>query len=172
LTNGAAVGDGVDMSAQEENGAGGGSLIETLDAYLAEVPERDQADALHQVFYGFYTRIAIIDRTTHELASWARSYAGKTPDAPAPLAEAMRDNAVYVGQELFTGRVRAMTALAYISKRLAETAKRSPPAGPYTLTQAVAFDEEAGRMRTYDLSRPGEHPDLPYDPLSYDPHAE
>jgi hypothetical protein len=160
------------MSTQEENGAGGGSLIETLDAYLVEVPEADQADALHQVFYGFYTRIAIIDRTTYELATWAKSYAGRTPDAPPPLAEALRDNAVYVGQELFTGRVRAMTALAYISKRLAETVKRFPPSRPYTLTHAVAFDEPGGRMRTYSLSEPGEHPDLPYDPLSYDPHAE
>jgi len=26
-------------------------------------------------------------------------------------------------------------------------------------------------MRTYDLNRPGEHPDLPYDAAAYDPAA-
>jgi len=40
---------------------------------------------------------------------------------------------------------------------------------PFTLTQAIAFDQSQGRMRTYDLAQPGEHPDLPYDPLTYDP---
>jgi hypothetical protein len=160
------------MSTDEQNGASGGSLIETLDAYLADIPDAAQADALHQVFYGFYTRVAIIDRSTHELATWAKSYAGKQPDAPAPLVEALRDNAVYVGQELFTSRLRAMTALAYISKRLAEVVRQHPPVGPYTLSSAVAFDESQGRMRTYDLLKPGAHPDLPYDPLTYDPHAD
>jgi hypothetical protein len=159
------------MSANDENSATGGSLVETLDEYLAEVPESRQADALHQVFYGFYTRVAIIDRTTYELAEWAKSYAGKSPDAPAPLAEALRDNALYVGQELFTSRLRAMSALAYIAGRLADVVKRHPPDGPYTLTHAVAFDQSEGRMRTYPLSEPGGHPDLPYDPLGYDPHA-
>jgi hypothetical protein len=158
------------MSANDETG--GGSLVETLDAYLADVPETAQADALHQIFYGFYTRVAIIDRTTYELAEWAKSYAGRSPDAPAPLAEAMRDNALYVGQELFTSRLRAMSALAYIARRLADVVRRNPPAAPYTLTHAVAFDQSEGRMRTYSLSEPGEHPDLPYDPLAYDPHAE
>ncbi len=160
------------MSATDENGSSLPSLTESLDSYLAEVPPAGQADALHQVFYGFYTRIAIIDRTTYELAEWAKSYAGKSPDAPAPLAEALRDNALYVGQEIFTSRLRAMSALAYISRRLAEVVERNPPAGPYTLTHAVAFDQSEGRMRTYALSEPGAHPDLPYDPLAYDPHAE
>lgn len=159
------------MSATDENGAGIPSLTESLDAYLAEVPETQQADALHQVFYGFYTRIAIIDRTTYELAEWAKSYAGKSPDAPPPLAEALRDNALYVGQEIFTSRMRAMSALAYISTRLADVVKRHPPTGPYTLTSAVAFDQDEGRMRTYSLSEPGEHPDLPYNPVAYDPHS-
>ena len=113
------------MSATDENGSGLPALTETLESYLAEVPPADQADALHQVFYGFYTRIAIIDRTTYELAEWAKSYAAKSPDAPAPLAEALRDNALYVGQEIFTSRLRAMSALAYISRRLAEVVKRS-----------------------------------------------
>lgn len=159
------------MSATDENGAGIPSLTESLDAYLAEVPDTQQADALHQVFYGFYTRIAIIDRTTYELAEWAKSYAGKSPDAPPPLAEALRDNALYVGQEIFTSRMRAMSALAYISTRLADVVKRHPPTGPYTLTSAVAFDQDEGRMRTYSLSEPGEHPDLPYNPVAYDPHS-
>jgi hypothetical protein len=164
--------DRVRMSATDENGSSLPSLTESLDSYLAEVPPAGQADALHQIFYGFYTRIAIIDRTTYELADWAKSYAGKSPDAPAPLAEALRDNALYVGQEIFTSRLRAMSALAYISRRLAEVVKQNPPAGPYTLTHAVAFDQSEGRMRTYSLSEPGAHPDLPYDPLAYDPHAE
>ncbi|HEX3831852.1 MAG TPA: hypothetical protein VHW04_07765, partial [Solirubrobacteraceae bacterium] len=64
------------------------------------------------------------------------------------------------------------SALAYISRRLAEVVKEHPPAGPYTLTSAVAFDQDEGRMRTYSLSEPGGHPDLPYDPAAYDPHAE
>jgi hypothetical protein len=172
LTADPALGHGVGMSATDENGSGLPSLIETLDSYLAEVPPADQADALHQVFYGFYTRVAIIDRTTYELADWAKSYAAKSPDAPAPLAEAMRDNALYVGQEIFASRLRAMSALAYISRRLAEVVRQHPPTGPYTLTSAVAFDQDEGRMRTYSLSEPGAHPDLPYDPLAYDPHAE
>ncbi len=172
LTPGAELHDRVRMSANDESGASGGSLVETLDAYLADVPEADQADALHQVFYGFYTRIAIIDRTTYELAEWAKSYAAKSPDAPAPLVEALRDNALYVGQEIFASRLRAMSALAYISRRLAEVAREHPPTSPYTLTSAVAFDQDEGRMRTYSLSEPGAHPDLPYDPLAYDPHAE
>jgi hypothetical protein len=65
-----------------------------------------------------------------------------------------------------------MSALAYISRRLAEVVKEHPPTGPYTLTSAVAFDQDAGRMRTYSLAEPGAHPDLPYDPAAYDPHAE
>ena len=158
------------MASTESNGAALPSLTESLDAYLAEIPESDRPDALHQVFYGFYTRIAIIDRTTYELAEWAKSYAGKSPDAPAPLTEALRDNALYVGQEIFTSRMRAMAALGYISQRLAEAIERHPPSEPYTLTHAVAFDQTEGRMRTYALAEPGGHPDLPYDPAHYDPH--
>jgi hypothetical protein len=171
LTDAVAVVDRIGMSSTDSNGGSLPSLTDSLDAYLAEIPESDQADALHQVFYGFYTRIAIIDRTTYELAEWAKSYAGKSPDAPALLGEALRDNALYVGQEIFTSRMRAMSALAYISKRLADTVARHPPSGPYTLTHAVAFDQDEGRMRTYTLSEPGAHPDLPYDPTHYDPHA-
>src|ERR1700729_1852444 len=118
------------MSSSASNGESLPSLTDSLDAYLGEVPESAQADALHQVFYGFYTRIAIIDRTTYELAEWAKSYAAKSPDPPPPLAEARRDNALYVGQEVFPSRLRAMSALGYISRRLAEVVKEHPPAGP------------------------------------------
>lgn len=147
------------------------SLVDSLKAYIDDIPEDEQADALHQVFYGFYTRVAIIDRSTYELASWAKDEAGTLEDVPASLAEALRDNALFVGQELFASRVRAMSAMGYVSSRLAELLDGAEPARPFTLTRAVAFDQAQGRMRTYDLSDPGEHPDLPCDPLAYDPHA-
>jgi len=147
------------------------SLVDSLKAYIDDVPEGEQADALHQVFYGFYTRIAIIDRSTHELAAWAKDEAGTIEDIPDPLAEALRDNALFVAQELFASRVRTMSAMGYVSSRLAELLDGGEPAQPYTLERAVAFDQEEGRMRTYDLSEPGEHPELPYDPRTYDPHA-
>ncbi|MCW2996247.1 MAG: hypothetical protein JWQ18_3742, partial [Conexibacter sp.] len=149
------------------------SLVDSLQAYVDELPADQQADALHQVFYGFYARVAIIDRTTHELAERAKQDAEELPDLPVPLAEALRDNALFVGQELFASRVRAMSAMGYVSTRLAETLEGSEaPQRPFTLTRAVAFDQAAGRMRTYDLATPGEHPDLPYDPLAYDPRAD
>ncbi len=147
------------------------SLVDSLKAYIDDLPEEQRADALHQVFYGFYTRVAIIDRTTHELATWAKEEAGQLDQVPDSLAEALRDNALFVGQELFASRVRAMSAMGYISSRLAELLDGGEPAEPFTLTRAVAFDQERGEMRTYDLSTPGEHPDLPYDPRAYDPRA-
>jgi len=64
-----------------------------------------------------------------------------------------------------------MSAMGYVSSRLAELLDGAEPARPFTLTRAVASDQPRGRMRTYDLSDRGEHPDLPYDPLAYDPHA-
>ena len=146
------------------------SLIESLESYLAELPRPERADALHQVFYGFYTRVAIIDRTTYELAEWARTEAGLLPDLPDQLAEALRDNSLFVGQELFASRIRAMSAMGYISKRLVSLLNGAPPPSPFTLTHAVAFDQSRGELHSYDLSEPGGHPDLPYDPLSYDPH--
>jgi len=145
------------------------SLVESLETYLAEIPQPGRADALHQVFYGFYTRVAIIDRTTHELAAWAKDEAAMLADTPGPLTEALRDNSLFVGQELFASRMRAMSAMGYISKRLISLLNGVPPPVPFTLTQAIAFDQSQGRMRTYDLAQPGEHPDLPYDPLTYDP---
>ncbi len=145
------------------------SLVESLETYLAEIPQPERADALHQVFYGFYTRVAIIDRTTHELAAWAKDEATMLADTPGPLTEALRDNSLFVGQELFASRMRAMSAMGYISKRLISLLNGAPPPVPFTLTQAIAFDQSQGRMRTYDLAKPGEHPDLPYDPLTYDP---
>jgi hypothetical protein len=147
------------------------SLVESLNTYIDGLPESDRADALHQVFYGFYTRVAIIDRSTHELAAWAANEAGLLEDVPDSLAEALRDNALFVGQELFASRMRAMSAMGYVSRRLAALLDGAEPAEPFTLTRAVAFDQAEGRMRTYDLSDPGAHPDLPYDPLAYDPHA-
>lgn len=148
------------------------SLVDSLKAYIDDLPEVEQADALHQVFYGFYTRVAIIDRTTHDLATAARTQDDGLGDLAPPLAEALRDNALFVGQELFASRVRTMTAMAYVSARLAERLERQAEAGPFTLTRAVAFDEAAGVLKTYDLARPGEHPDLPYDATAYDPRRD
>jgi hypothetical protein len=159
------------MSSDPQRAAAAPSLVDSLKAYVDGIPAADQADALHQVFFGFYTRVAIIDRSTYELATWAKEEAGTLEDLPDPLAEALRDNALFVGQELFASRVRAMSAMGYVASRLAEVLDGAEPPRPFTLTRAVAFDQEQGRLRTYDLSRPGEHPDLPYDPVAYDPHA-
>jgi hypothetical protein len=148
------------------------SLVDSLQAYVDDLPADERVDALHQVFYGFYSRVAIIDRATQELAARALEDVEALKDVPAPLVEALRDNALFVGQELFASRVRTMAAMGYVASRLAEAvaaAGGEPP--PFTLTHAVAFDQEAGRMRAYDLGRPGGHPDLPYDALAYDPRA-
>jgi hypothetical protein len=148
------------------------SLVESLKAYIEDLPEAERADALHQVFYGFYTRVAIIDRTTHDLAAAARAQDDALDDLAPTLAEALRDNALFVGQELFASRVRTMAAMGYVSARLAEHLDGDAGRRPFTLTHAVAFDEEAGVLRTYDLARPGEHPDLPYDAAAYDPRQD
>jgi hypothetical protein len=147
------------------------SLVDSLKTYLDDVPEDERADALHQVFYGFYARVAILDRTIHELAGWAKADVGSLEQLPASLGEALGDGALLVGQELFASRMSTMRAMGYVSSRLADALGGSAPERPFTLTRAVAFDQAQGRMRTYDLSRPGEHPDLPYDPLAYDPGA-
>ncbi len=159
------------MTPDDQATAAAPSLVDSLKAYVDDLPEAEQADALHQVFYGFYSRIAIIDRSTHELAAWAKDEAQTLEDVPASLAEALRDNALFVGQELFASRVRAMSAMAYISSRLAEHLDGVEPAPPFEMKRAVAFDQATGRIRSYDLSDPGVHPDLPYDALAYDPHA-
>jgi hypothetical protein len=145
------------------------SLVDSLEEYLKDIPKSKRADALHQVFYGFYTRVAIIDRTTSELAEWARTEAQELADVPEALADALRDNSLFVGQELFAGRMRAMSAMGYIAKRMRSTLNGAQPTTPYTLTHAVAFDQGSGQLRSYDLSEPGAHPELPYDPLDYDP---
>jgi len=155
----------------DQDAAAAPSLVDSLKEYVDELPEDERANALHQVFYGFYTRVAIIDRTTHELASWAKAEVAGLPNVPEPLAEALRDNALFVGQELFASRVRTMSAMGYVSSRLADLLDGAPPPQPFTLTRAVAFDQAQGRIRSFKLSNPGEHPDLPYDPLAYDPHA-
>ena len=144
------------------------SLVDSLQEYLDGLPADGRADALHQVFYGFYTRVAIIDRTTHELAGWAREAVAGTEDLPAPLAEALRDNALFVGQELFASRLRAMSAMGYVAGRLAKVLDGAEPPA-FTLHRAVAFDEASGGLRTYPLGVAGAHPDLPPDPLGYDP---
>jgi hypothetical protein len=148
------------------------SLVDSLAVYIDDLPEAERADALHQVFYGFYARVAILDRSISELAGWAREDAGEIEDVPAPLAEALRDNALFVGQELFASRVRAMSAMGYVAGRLAELLDgASAPPGGFALDRAIAFDQDAGAVRTYPLSEPGGHPDLPYDVVGYDPHA-
>jgi hypothetical protein len=159
------------MPSDDQAAAAVPSLVDSLQAYIDDLPQDQQADALHQVFYGFYTRIAIIDRTTYELAAWAKDEAGTMTNVPDSLTEALRDNALFVGQELFASRVRTMSAMGYVSGRLAELLDGAAPAQPFTLTRAVAFDQVQGRIRSYQLSNPGEHPDLPYDPVAYDPHA-
>ena len=143
------------------------SLVDSLEEYLADLPREDRADGLHQVFYGFYTRVAVIDRTTYELAQWAKSDAVSVAGDTGPLAEALRDNALFVGQDLFASRMRALSAMGYIAKRLVSLLNGAP-APAFTLSHAIAFDQDAGELRRYDLSAPGEHPELPYDPLSFE----
>lgn len=147
------------------------SLVDTLGEYIDGLPEQDRPDALHQVFYGFYSRVAIIDRTIHDVAAWGRNEMPALVDVPEAQADALRDNALFVAQELFASRVRAMAAMGYVAKRLSGLLGGGPPERPFALTRVVAFDGEAGEMRTYDLAAPGEHPDLPYDVLTYDPQA-
>ena len=147
------------------------TLAESLKQYTESVPEADRLDALHKLFYGFYSRIAIVDRTTYELARWAREDLAFVDGLTPTMAEAMRDNAVHVGQDLFGARMRTMAALRMVSAQMADL--REPGSNPaFTQRYAVAFDEDAGVIRSYDLANPGEHPDLPYDPFDYDPAAE
>jgi hypothetical protein len=147
------------------------TLAESLKDYTEAVPESERLDALHQLFYGFYSRIAIIDRSTHELARWAKEDIGDVQNLSPAMTEALRDNALHVGRDLFAARMRAMAALRMVSAQLAEL--REPGSNPaFTQRWAVAFDEASGEIRSYDLARPGEHPDLPYDPFAYDPEAE
>lgn len=147
------------------------TLAESLKEYTEAVPEAERPDALHQLFYGLYSRIAILDRTTHELARWAGSDIADIDDLPAAVAEALRDNALHVGHDLFATRMRTMSAMHLVSSQLSAlcSADDHPP---FTLQRSVAFDEETGALRTYDLGKLGEHADLPYDPFGYDPNAE
>ena len=132
------------------------------------MPEAERLDALHQLFYGFYSRIAIVDRTTHELARWARDDLAFIANLTEPMAEALRDNALHVGQDLFGARMRAMAALRLVSARMAEL--REPGTNPaFTQRWALAFDEQAGQIRTYDLAQPGEHPGPALRPLQLRP---
>jgi hypothetical protein len=147
------------------------SLTESLKEYAEAVPEAERPDALHQLFYGFYSRIAILDRSTHELARWAKSDIASIAGVEPVLAEALRDNALHVGRDLFASRMRTMSAMKLVSDQLSAlcSADDHPP---FTLQRAVAFDEGSGELRSYDLAAAGEHDDLPYDPFAYDPNAE
>lgn len=148
------------------------TLEQSLQAFADGLPEDARPDTLHQLFYGFYSRVAIVDRSTHELARWATNEIAAVPDVPAALAEALRDNALHVGRELFATRIQAMTAMGLVSRQL-DGLRSSLPAGhTFSLTRAVAFDQEHGVIRSYALDAPGEHPDLPYDPFGYDPNDE
>jgi hypothetical protein len=147
------------------------TLESSLRSFAQGLPAADRPDALHQLFYGFYSRVAIVDRSTHELARWAKEDLADIDDLPPTLAEALRDNALHVGRELFATRIQTMTAMGYVSRQLAEMREAIPGGQVYTLDRAVAFDGESGALRTYALDLPGAHPDLPYDPFRYDPNA-
>jgi hypothetical protein len=147
------------------------TLESSLRSFAQGLPAADRPDALHQLFYGFYARVAIVDRTTHELARWAKDDLARVADLPPSLAEALRDNALHVGRELFATRIQTMTAMGYVSRQLAELRAGIPVDQSYSLDRAVAFDAERGELRTYPLDAPGAHPDLPFDPFGYDPNA-
>jgi hypothetical protein len=147
------------------------TLESSLRSFAQGLPAADRPDALHQLFYGFYARVAIVDRSTHELARWAKDEIPQVDDLPPTLAEALRDNALHVGRELFATRIQTMTAMGFVSRQLGELRKAIPADQAYTLDRAVAFDAERGALRTYPLDAPGGHPDLPYDPFAYDPNA-
>src|SRR5204863_408941 len=70
------------------------SLVESLSEYVDGLPADARADALHQVFYGFYARVAIIDRTAHDLAAAARaeteSLEGLPAGSPTPRSRSAR----------------------------------------------------------------------------------
>jgi hypothetical protein len=147
------------------------TLSESLKEYADAVPEGERPNALHQLFYGFYSRIAILDRTTHELARWAKQDIAAIDGVDPVVAEALRDNALHVGRDLFAARMRTMGAMKLVSDQLS-TRCSATDHPPFTLKRAVAFDESTGTLRSYDLATPGEHPDLPYDPFAYDPNAD
>ena len=129
------------------------TLTESLKQYAEAVPEAERPDALHQLFYGFYSRIAILDRTTHELARWAKSDIAKIPGVEPVAAEALRDNALHVGRDLFAARMRTMSAMKLVSDQLAAlcSADDHPP---FTLRRAVAFDESTASCAPTTSPRP------------------
>jgi hypothetical protein len=147
------------------------TLHDSIKAYAEAVPEAERLDALQQLFYGFYSRIAIVDRTTYELAHWAKDEIAQIDDVPPVVAEALRDNALHVGRDLFATRMRAMSAMRLVSTELAALSSAGDHP-PFELQRTVAFDEDSGALRTYDLNTPGEHPDLPYDAFNYDPNGD
>lgn len=148
------------------------TLEQSLREFADGLPDNVRPDTLHQLFYGFYARVAIVDRSTHELGRWATDEIAAIEDVPAPLVEALRDNALHVGRELFATRIQAMTAMGLVSRQLAALRPSLAPDHAFALTRAVAFDQERGEIRSYELDAPGAHPDLPYDPFGYDPNDE
>ncbi|MDO9406876.1 hypothetical protein [Patulibacter sp.] len=161
-------------TAHETHAASAGdppTLESSLRSFAQGLAAADRPDALHQLFYGFYSRVAVVDRSTHELARWVSEEITGIDDLPPTLAEALRDNALHVGRELFATRIQTMTAMGYVSRQLGELRGAIPADQQYTLDRAVAFDGESGELRTYALDAPGGHPDLPYDPFAYDPNA-
>ncbi|MEV4419536.1 hypothetical protein AB0L40_06095 [Patulibacter sp. NPDC049589] len=147
------------------------TLESSLRSFAQGLPAADRPDALHQLFYGFYSRVAIVDRSVNELARWAKEDVAGIDDLPPTLAEALRDNALHVGRELFATRIQTMTAMGFVSRQLSELRASIPADQEYTLDRAVAFDQQTAELRTYPLDAPGGHPDLPYDPFAYDPSA-
>ena len=138
------------------------TLADSIKAYAEAVPEGERVDALHQLFYGFYSRIAILTARPGA-ARWAKEDIEQIEDVAPVVTEALRDNALHVGRDLFATRMRTMSAMRLVSTQLAElTSPDDHP--PFALQRAVAFDEPYGALRTYDLATPGEHPDPPYDP--------
>ena len=91
-----------------------------------------------------------------------------SPNLTEPLAEALRDNALHVGQDLFGARMRAMAALRLVSARMADL--REPGTNPaFTQRWALAFDE-AGRPDPRLRPRPaGRAPGPPLRPLQLRP---
>ena len=109
------------------------TLAESLKEYRDAFPEEGRLDALHQLFYGFYSRIAVVDRTTQELARWAKDDLSDIENLPSTLAEALRDNALHVGRDLFgahagDGRAAARLGRMQVLRR-ADDDPCSPSAG-------------------------------------------
>ena len=139
------------------------TLAESLEQYEASVPEDERLDALHRLFYGFYGRVAIVDRTTHELARWARDDLAFIDNLTATQGEALRDNALHVGQDLFGARMRAMTAMRLVSARMAELREPGEQPGLHRalgagVRRGVGTDPDVRPRAARRASRPAVRP--------------